>query len=886
MKSSEIREQFLEFFEKKGHKRQPSASLIPSDPTVLLTLAGMLPFKPIFLGTESPKYKRVTTVQKCIRMNDIGHVGKTTRHHTFFEMLGNFSFGDYFKEDAIAYAWELLTEAYKIEKEKLVIAIYEKDDEAYDIWNKKIGIPKEKIYRLDEENNFWSAGPTGPCGPCSEIYYDSGVKCDKPDCNPACDCERFLEIWNLVFIQYNRNEAGELKPLPKKNIDTGMGLERISRVLQGKTDNFDTDLFTPIFEKLPDRSASSKIIADHLRAMTYLISDSVLPSNEGRGYVLRRIIRRAILNGRKLKMQMPFLSELSRTVIEQGKGTYPELATQSKIIEETIRSEEIGFNNTLESGMKLLEELFAKHATDKKLAGIDVFKLHDTFGFPYEITEEFAIERGYSINKAEFENLMGEQRERARAGAFKLEDSILRLKNTFEEKHGKTNFVGYDKLESDAKILEIIPDENIVILDKTPFYPEGGGQIGDTGIINESIVIGTYGEIGGVILHRLDNIDRLKIGDHVHAKVDESKRKNIMAHHTGTHLLHAALRKTLGDMAKQAGSYVGPDRLRFDFSFNRAMTKQETAEVERIVNENIKKAIKVEKFETNLNEAKKLGAMALFSEKYGDKVRVVKIGDLSLELCGGCHVDNTKDIVFFKIIKEEALQSGVRRIEAIAGDLSKAAIVYKAKDLHIQIDDLMRHHAILQAKKQLLGGGAFLDEGIFEVDPTELNTLGQAVDEKDSIRVNKFLEHLEGRLEWARERNKNIQKEIDDLEAKKSLLEADSLLSQTEKIKDIVVLKASLIEVPVDNMRIMGDKLRDSLRSGIIILASTISDKISFLVIVTDDLVKKGYHAGKLAKVLAETCGGGGGGRPNKAEAGGRDISRIEEALKKAIELI
>src|SRR3989339_1606315 len=716
MNSNEIRKKFLEYFINKGHENLQSDSLIPSDPTVLLTLAGMLPFKPIFLGIESAKYKRVTTAQKCIRTNDINNVGLTTRHHTFFEMLGNFSFGDYFKKEAIEFAWDLLVNIFGIDKNNLVVAVYEKDDESYQIWEKDIKIPKDKIYRLDEENNFWAAGPTGPCGPCSEIYYDYGTGCNKKDCNPACDCERFLEIWNLVFIQYDRQNDNSLKILPKKNIDTGMGLERIARVLQNKKDNFDTDIFAPIFKKLPNKSLSSKIIANHTRAMTPLISDLILPSNESRGYVLRRIIRRAVLHGRKLNIKSPFLPDLCNVVIEQMSDVYPMLKTQANLIKKTVEAEEESFCQTLEHGMQMIEDLFVKYESTKKLNGEDVCKLHDTFGFPFDITLEIAAEKGFSVDKDGFNFLMEKQKSKARASHEKWQEHLLMLKAVYKEKYGKTKFLGYDKLKTDAKILSIIPEDNIIVLDKTPFYPEGGGQIGDTGIIQNQIVVNTYGEIGGIIFHKMQSIENLKEGMTVYVCVDSGKRQSTTVHHTATHLLHFALRQVLGEEVKQAGSYVGPNYLRFDFTFGRALAASEIEEVELIVNEKIK--------------------------------------------------------------------------------------------------------------------------------------------------------------------------EIEDLEAKKALKEAGLLLSNTIKINDVNFLSAKLCEIPMNNLRIIGDELINSLKSGIIVLSSTVENKVLFLVMISDDLVQKGFNAGKIVKILSLTCGGGGGGKSNKAEAGGKDISKIDKAIENVVQII
>jgi len=885
MKSEEIRKTFLKYFEERGHKVMPSASLIPADPTVLLTLAGMLPFKPIFLGVEKPHFKRAASVQKCLRMNDIENVGKTSRHHTFFEMLGNFSFGDYFKKEAIAFAWELLTGIFSLPAEKLVVAVYEKDDETAEIWKKDFNLPGDKLYRLSEDNNFWAAGPTGPCGPCSEIYYDYGSNrgCGKPDCSPACDCERFLEVWNLVFIEFNRDESGRLNPLPSKNIDTGMGLERIARLLQNVETNFETDLFAPIIAQLPQGAEiSRRIVADHLRAAVYLIADAVRPGNEGRDYVLRRIIRRAALHGRKLGLGEAFLSRISPTIIDIGKNVYPELKSRSKTIQETIKAEEESFEKTLDAGMKLAAEMFKKYG--KVLPGEEAFKLHDTYGFPIEITREIAAEQGVTLNEAGYASAMEKQKSRARSALKTYED----IKKQVEvSRFPKTNFIGYDKTEGEARIQTILKDDNLVILDKTCFYPEGGGQVGDTGILiagkKEILVQNTFGEIGGVILHRVESVQDLKEKETVKFKIDASKRCATCAHHTATHLLHAALRSILGPEATQAGSLVAPDRLRFDFRWPQALTIAEIEKIEKMVNEKIKAKIKVEISETSLAEAQKLGAMALFGEKYGKKVRVVKIPETSLELCGGCHVKNTGEISFFKITKEEALQAGVRRIEAVAGPLAKVYIVFRGSGLREQINKLMRQHRIRQAENELLGGSKTLEAEIFEIDQEELDRLGKAVDKCDLESVNKFLSHLMGRLEWIQERNHKLEKEIEKLKGSQILGQAEKILSEAQTIKDIKIIAKDIIDAPMPALRNLSDKLRSLMGSGIIILASVGKDKVSFLVTVSDDLTGR-YQADKLSQVLTVVTGGGGGGKATKAEAGGRDPSKVGEAFKQALE--
>ncbi len=886
MKSEEIRRTFLKYFEEKGHKIMPSASLIPNDPTVLLTLAGMLPFKPIFLGVQKPESKRVTSCQKCVRTNDIENVGKTSRHHTFFEMLGNFSFGDYFKEGAIAFAWELLTGIYKLPKEKLVAAVYEKDDEAAEIWEKKFNLPKEKIYRLSEENNFWAAGPTGPCGPCSEIYYDYGPEkgCGKPTCDPSCDCERWLEVWNLVFIEFNRDESGKLTPLPSKNIDTGMGLERISRLLQNVETNFDTDLFLPIMEKLPGTNVLSKrIIADHVRAASYLIADGVMPGNEGRSYVLRRIIRRAVLHARKLGIGEIYLPKLAEIVIGMGKSFYPELNEKASLIKDTIKTEEENFHSTLGSGVKLLNDLIAKYG--KQLPGAEVFKLHDTYGFPVEMTREMAEEAGSEIDMEGFKKSMDEQKERARAavgGAGLLTGLDL-------TKYPKTNFIGYEKFECDTKVVGILPDQKLVILEKTPFYPEGGGQVGDTGIIffdgKEILVTNTYGEIGGVILHKIDRVEGLKDRQGVKVKIDASRRSNISLHHTVTHLLHAALRGMLGAQSTQAGSFVAPDRLRFDFHASSALNLVQIEEIERLVNENIKKNLKAEWIETSIEEAKKMGAMALFGEKYGKRVRVIRVPGVSVELCGGCHVRNTSEIMFFKIIREESLQAGVRRLEAVAGPNAKVYVVYQGKALREEILKLQCQNRTLQEEKQCLGDQKLLEPNVFSVDQEELVRLKDAVDKLDIVNVNKFIEHLKGRVDWLKERNISLIKEIEKLKGKKVLALVEDLVKEVKDVKGIKLLLKELKDVSMPNLRALADEIKSKVPSIIVVMASTMPDKVSFLVNVTNDLTGR-YNAGKIAKVLAETCGGGGGGKADKAEAGGKDPSRVGEAFNKVVEML
>lgn len=866
MKSSEIREKFLKFFEAKGHRILPGSSLIPSDPTVLLTLAGMLQFKPIFLGQERPSFRRVTTVQKCLRMIDVDRVGKTPRHHTFFEMLGNFSFGDYFKKEAIQFAWELLTKEFKLPVTKLVIAVFKEDDEAFGIWNKDLGLPQDIIFRLGEDNNFWSVGPTGPCGPCSEIYYDQGREkgCGKPDCQPGCDCDRFLEIWNLVFIQYNRDEKGALIPLKQKGIDTGMGLERIASVLQGVDDNFETDLFIPLVNKILSLAgttvnASVKIIADHIRAVTHLISDGVFPSNAGRGYVLRRLIRRAVSHGKRIGIGKPFLSELSQDVVKLMGDVYPALNEKATQISQVVKEEEENFYATLEQGMKWFDEVVEKHLKDKLISGGEAFKLHDTYGFPIELTTELAGEKEISVDRAGFEKAMEEQRTRARRTGITAEKRIdfaaLDLSRL-----GPTNFVGYEKTSEESKVLTVFPEQKIVVLGKTPFYGESGGQIGDTGFLSwngkEAMVLNTFISPKGIILHGVDRLEGLKENAGVRATIDGSRRKAIEAHHTATHLLHKGLREVLGEHVKQAGSYVGPDKLRFDFNHFHSLSADELQKVEQIVNRKINEKIRVDILRKSYKEALEMGAVALFGEKYGETVRVLKIGDFSLELCGGTHVKNTSDLLFFKIISESALGSGVRRIEALAGQAAKVYIVYRAKSLRDEIEQLIQRYRSLQVEKERLGEVKTLETNIFEIEFTELERLGKAIDGQDSINVNKFLDHLCGRADWLKERVAKAEKEIEDLKTRGVKDEAAGFIDEVIEIAGKKILLKRLKEYNMDMLRNVSDVLRGKLKSCVLLLASTFPGRLIYLVTVTDDLVMEGVSATKIADAFSAVVGG------------------------------
>ena len=692
MKGKEIRKIFLDFFKERGHEIVPGSSLIPADdPTLLFTNAGMVQFKKVFLGEEKRPYKRAASCQKCVRAggkhNDLENVGYTARHHTFFEMLGNFSFGDYFKKEAIAFAWELVTRVFSLPRERLYITIYEKDDEAGELWKKIAGLSEDRIVKLGEKDNFWAMGDTGPCGPCSEIIYDQGEKfgCGKPDCRPGCDCDRYLEIWNLVFMQYERNEKGELKPLPKGCIDTGMGLERITAVLQGVPTNYDTDLFAPIIKKISEitgrefkeskeTEVAFKVIADHIRASVFLIAEGLIPSNEGRGYVLRRIIRRAERFGKILGLKEPFLYNLVEPVVSEWGDVYPEIKKTQEHVKNILKIEEEKFLETLETGLEILEKEVKKLKNQNKnfIPGDLLFKLYDTYGFPYDLVRDYVISMGFSLDLEGFEKLRTQAREKSRkTWKGEMEKIPEEIKNIVQQ-GVKTEFVGYETDEVKAKVISFVKDKNYyLITDRTAFYPEGGGQVSDTGVVLGEKAKAEVLEVrraGDLIFHKVKLIEgSFKEGEEVFMKIDVERRRNAERHHTATHLLHSALRKVLGEHVRQSGSLVAPDRLRFDFTHFKTLSPEEIKKVEKLVNEWILANYPVEIMFMKKEEAEKLGAMALFEEKYGEVVRVVKIGDISIELCGGTHVKRTGDIGLFKIIAETGVASGIRRIEAVSG---------------------------------------------------------------------------------------------------------------------------------------------------------------------------------------------------------------------------
>ena len=863
MTGNELREKYLQFFASKDHLVLPSYSLIPeNDPTLLMVGAGMAPFKPFFTGKMKPPHPRITTSQKCVRTGDIENVGKTARHHTFFEMLGNFSFGDYFKREAIAWAWEFITKHLEIPEEQLWVTIYPDDEEAFDIWTKEVGVNPKRVVKL--EDNFWEIGP-GPCGPCSEIYVDLGPERGCSDnCVLGCDCDRYLEIWNLVFTQFDRDEAGNYNPLAKKNIDTGAGLERIASVLQNKKSNFETDLIFPIieyaskvsgvkYETSTKNDISLKVIADHARSMTIMILDGILPSNEGRGYVLRRIIRRAIRHGRLLGIETSFLAGAVDAVITIFGNVYPELVEKQDYIRKVISLEEERFHTTLAQGIELLSKLIA----DLKVTGKDVldgksaFKLYDTFGFPWELTAEILEENKFSLDKDAFDAAMNEQRERARAARQENQRvsvpdltgiNVDSLKQDYNVTTAKVVL-----LWKDGKAVEQVHDgeEVGIILDTTAFYAEGGGQAGDTGMIETEVgkveIENAKKLANGTIYHIGMVVEGLiKVGDNVKILIDAEVKQATARNHTATHLLHAALKNIVGEHVNQAGSSVNSERLRFDFSHFEPLTTEQIEKIEQQVNEAILKAITVDINETTQNEAKEMGAMALFGEKYGDIVRVVNIKDFSVELCGGTHVNNVAEIGLFKIVSEAGVASGVRRIEAITGKLAydKVNIVEKT---------LNKTASLLKS------------------------------------RNNEVVEKIEALLTQV----KTLEQQLAVSNSKMAQETASELLATAIDVNGVTIVNAEVEIEDMDGLRNLADLLRDKLTVGVIVLGAKIADdKVNFVVMATKDAVAKGIHAGNIIKETAKVAGGGGGGRPDMAQAGGKNPKKITEALTMATEVI
>ncbi|WNX82979.1 alanine--tRNA ligase [Agathobaculum sp. NTUH-O15-33] len=861
---NELREMFLCFFESKGHLRLPSFSLIPqNDPSLLLINSGMAPMKPFFTGEQEPPRHRVTTCQKCIRTGDIENVGKTARHGTFFEMLGNFSFGDYFKKEAIAWSWEFLTSPdwVGIDPDRLYPSIYEEDDEAFEIWNKDIGIPSERIFRFGKADNFWEHG-SGPCGPCSEIYYDRGPEfgCGQPGCTVGCDCDRYMEVWNNVFSQFESDGQGNYAELKQKNIDTGMGLERLACVVQGVGSLFDVDTvrnITTHISKIADKhygdsdktDVSLRVITDHIRSTVMMVCDGVIPSNEGRGYVLRRLLRRAARHGKLLGINRPFLSEITDTVIQESGGAYPELVEKQVYIHKVIENEEASFNKTIDSGLSILNDMIAASKASGMLPASDAFKLYDTYGFPIDLTLEILEEQGMTTDRAEFDRLMNEQRQRAREDRKKMGDLGWQSEDLGLDKAIKTRFDGYTTLREAAKVLAIICEgepsgtasvgEKItIVLDHTPFYAEMGGQIGDHGRLVGKNGIAAVADVQKTKDGKFMHIGRvtegsLSVDDEVEAEVDPAYRQAICRAHTATHLLQKALRTVLGDHVEQAGSYTAADHIRFDFTHFAALTEDELREVETIVNDAILTGFSVKTEEMPIEEAKKRGAMALFGEKYGATVRVVQAGDFSVELCGGTHLDNTAKAGVFKIIGEASVAAGVRRIEAVTG---KAVL------------------SLIDEHQQLLSDAA----KSLKTTPVELvQKVGQTVTE-------------------LRELGKNVER----LNAKLANLQMVDLFNVSRDVKGVNVVAAKLDDATPDMLRTMGDSVKEKAPNMVAVLSCVAGEKVSFLCVCGAEAVKKGAHAGKIVKEVAKICGGGGGGKPDSATAGGKDAAKLEEALE------
>ena len=868
---NELRRMFLDFFESKGHLKMKSFSLVPhNDKSLLLINSGMAPLKPYFTGAEIPPRRRVTTCQKCIRTGDIENVGKTARHGTFFEMLGNFSFGDYFKDEAIHWSWEFLTEVIGLDPNRLYPSVYLEDDEAFNIWNKEIGIPADRIFKFGKEDNFWEHG-AGPCGPCSEIYYDRGEKygCGKPGCTVGCDCDRYMEIWNNVFTQFDNDGNNNYTELAQKNIDTGMGLERLASVVQDVDSIFDVDTVRALRDKVcemahckyhesDEKDVSIRLITDHIRSATFMISDGIMPTNEGRGYVLRRLIRRAARHGRLLGIEGKFLAKLSETVIEGSKDGYPELEEKRDFIVKVLSQEEDKFNKTIDQGLSILAQMEEdmKAAGTQTLSGADAFKLYDTYGFPLDLTKEILEEKGYGIDEDGFKACMEEQRTKART-AREVTNYMGADATVYDEIDAAvtSEFVGYDHLTAQSKVTVLTTDTDIVealtdgqmgtiFVEKTPFYATMGGQEGDKGEITFGDAVfqveDTIKLLGGKIGHvgRMTK-GMIKTGDVVTLSVHAADRADTCKNHSATHLLQKALKTVLGSHVEQKGSLVTPDRLRFDFAHFQPMTAEEIAEVEALVNKEIRAALPVTTDVMNIEEAKKSGAMALFDEKYSENVRVVSMGDFSKELCGGTHVANTSEILAFKILSESGIAAGVRRIEALTGD----AVFAYYKEQEAQLANVAKL----------------------------LKTKPEAVSEK--------IEHLYAEI-------KALQSENEALKSKAAKDALGDVMNQVQEINGVKLLAARVDDVDMNGLRDLGDQLKEKLGDGVVVLASVKDGKVSLMATATEEAQKKGAHAGNLIKAIAAIVGGGGGGRPGMAQAGGKNPAAVDDAIKEAAKVV
>ena len=862
--SKEIRQDFIRFFEDKGHTFVPSAPVVPqNDPTLLFTNAGMNQFKDVFLEIGTRPYKRAVNSQKCIRVsgkhNDLEEVGHDTYHHTFFEMLGNWSFGDYYKKEAIMWAWELFTEVWGLPKDKLWATVYEDDDEAEEIWKKFTEVPEAQVLRFGEKDNFWEMGDTGPCGPCSEIHIDLGPDfCDKSHlknhtCQVNGNCGRYIELWNLVFIQYNRDESGNLHPLPAKHVDTGMGFERVVAVLQKVRSNYDSDLFMPIINRIEEISGLDyqsipeeqkvvfRVISDHIRMLTFAITDGALPSNEGRGYVLRRILRRAARYARKLNMTEPFIYKLVPVVVKVMSAAFPEIGQREQHVMDVIQAEEENFNKTLDRGLDIFADIVErlKEKDEKLIPGKDAFRLYDTYGFPLDLTRIMAEELNMAVDEEGFDREMEKQRERARqSGKFTAQFDHIDNWNVLEHCPVASNFVGYDKFEVKTKICKFARKNGNyqIVLVETPFYAEGGGQVADQGDLileDTNLSVVDVRKEGNDIVHICEGPEDLKIvHSEVLARVDKKLRLPTMYNHTSTHLLHQALRQVLGKHVQQAGSLVTPDRLRFDFTHFKKIEPEELREIERIVNEQIRRDTPLEIFYTSFDKARELGAMALFGEKYGEQVRVVSIKDFSIELCGGTHVRHTGQIGSFLILQEMSIASGVRRIEAVTGPRA-TEFSQKARD-------------VLFDAEQLLNASA---------------------------------DDLSEKIKKMQEQVREYEKQIQKIQADKSVHQIDQLVRDSEKIGEIIFVQQEFDDLNNDILKQIADKFREKTKKGVILLISESDNRLNFVCGVTDDLVKQGLKAGDLVKKVAAVTGGGGGGRPHLATAGGKDASKLPEAI-------
>ena len=862
---------FLKFFESKGHLAMKSFSLVPhNDKSLLLINSGMAPLKPYFTGQEIPPRRRVTTCQKCIRTGDIENVGKTARHGTFFEMLGNFSFGDYFKKEAIHWSWEFLTEVVGIDPDRLYPSIYEEDDEAFKIWNEEMGIPAERIFRFGKEDNFWEHG-SGPCGPCSEIYYDRGEKygCGKPGCTVGCDCDRYMEIWNNVFSQFNNDGHGNYTDLIQKNIDTGMGLERLACVVQDVDSMFDIDTIKALRDhvcRLADKSygidhetdVSLRVVTDHVRSVTFMISDGILPSNSGRGYVLRRLLRRACRHGKLLGIDGAFLVDLANTVIEGSKDGYPELEEKKEFIFNVIAKEEANFNKTIDQGLSILADMEAEMEKrgEKVLSGEDAFRLYDTYGFPIDLTSEILEEKGLTYDEEGFKKAQEEQKKKSE-GSFGVHSMSGKDASVYDELDStlETEFVGYDNLSYEAKVTALTTETEVVdalsdgekgtiVVDKTPFYGTMGGQEGDAGVIRTAdgeFTVETTIHLAGTKVGHIGYVSKgmIKIGDQVTLEVDAQKRALTERNHSATHLLQKALREVLGAHVEQAGSSVNEDRLRFDFTHFSALSQEELKQVEAIVNEKIMAGLPVVCKNMPIEEARKTGAQALFGEKYGDVVRVVNMGDFSIEFCGGTHVKNTGEIMALKIVSESGISAGVRRIEALT---SKGLLKYYDK----------------------------LEESLKEA----------------AALVKATPDHLVEKISHTLAENKSLHSEVESLKSKMAKESMGDVTEQVEEVKGVKVLALKVDGADMNGLRDLGDQLKEKLGEGVVVLASGADGKVSLMATATDGAIKQGAHAGNLVKAIAGCVGGGGGGRPNMAQAGGKNPAGIDEALAKVKEVL